>query len=56
MIEELVWWEPNIEKLAAHGIGFWEVDEMVTQNTSIFSSHDDHPDRVRVIAPQELPR
>jgi uncharacterized DUF497 family protein len=50
VIEELVWWEANIRKLAEHGITLGEVEAMVERDEYVFRDTP-YAGQVRVVGP-----
>jgi hypothetical protein len=50
-IRELVWDAANTRHLAAHGIDWWEVDELIVLDAWAVGPHPDYPDQIRVTGP-----
>jgi uncharacterized DUF497 family protein len=50
-IRDLVWDEENTTHLEAHGIEWWEVDEVTAVDAWAVDRHPDYPHQVRIIGP-----
>ena len=48
-IERLIWLRRNVAKLAEHGIGERDIDDLIGTDSYTVTVHPDYPDQVRVI-------
>ena len=50
-IRDLIWDGINTVHLAAHGIEWWEVEEVTIVDAWAVDRHPNYPDQVRIIGP-----
>jgi uncharacterized DUF497 family protein len=49
VIEQLIWYPRNEEKLLEHGIETDEVEDLVEEDNYVVDTHPDYPDQVRIV-------